>query len=104
VNLDALGPATSIPTSAFRLVHRHIGGVHEVVDHRPGVEVVSADARDADACRCAPGNRGDLLPQSFCDRLPFPGLRHLGDQEFLAADARDDRAPSIMITERYGSV
>jgi len=65
VNLDALGPARSIPASAFRLVHRHIGGVHAVVDHCP-----------------------------FCDRLPFPGLRHLGDQEFLAADARDDRAPS----------
>ena len=105
MNLGFLNLSRLVTACAFGLVHRRVGGVHQVVDHCPVVQVTGVDppdARDADARRRTPWNRGDLLPQPLGERLCFTGLRHLGDQELLTTDPSDDGAPSRGVAKPVG--
>ena len=101
----ALGLPRPISSSPFRLVHRGIGGVDQVLDDGPGLRVADIappDTGDADARGRAFRNRGDFVPQPFSDGLRFAGRRGLGDQELLTVDPCDDGAPAGGVPEFVG--
>ncbi|MDT5098095.1 MAG: hypothetical protein QOC76_1832 [Mycobacterium sp.] len=49
-----------------------------------------------------PRNRGDLPSQPLGDRVRLAGLRHLRDQELLAAHPGDDGTPSCGVPQLVG--